>query len=207
MTNTPEPNLPADDWGTIDRLLKEFEPMMPLLTASVHDAATFRCFMRWFFSMLETMAHALKRIAAERAKRQAVDLSPRERDVLQVVQEPRFAGLPPPRRVEASLRESLCVALNLYARTFKTDSPLVGGLLPADFIDASVVFDRLARPDDGSQLDVKHADLIATGNLVGWFSKVRAWLYAQRNAEIDEIRTEIKLSFEETKRRLSNPNN
>src|SRR5436305_9833299 len=108
--------LSGDDWGTVYRMLDEFGPMIPILQQCDKDAPSLRAFTRWFFSFLETLTFALKRVATNYAQRKAIALSPREREVLQIVEEPRSPGMPPPRRIETMMRESLSVALLVYAR-------------------------------------------------------------------------------------------
>jgi hypothetical protein len=186
-----EISLAGDGWGTVYRILDEFGPMVPILQDCDKNAPALRAFTRWFFSWLETLAFALKRMAAEYARRKKEPLSGREREVLQIMEEPRFPGLPPPRRVEAGLREGLTVALLVYARTRKIEAPLVDGKLPKEFIDASVVFDRLSRPENGLALTVTRADFLAVGHLVVWFRDLQQWLHAQRVGEIEEMKREV----------------
>jgi hypothetical protein len=186
-----EISLGGDDWGTVYRTLDEFGPMVPILQQCDKNAPSLRAFTRWFFSFLETLAFALKRMAAEYARRRNEPLSGREREVLQIIDEPRFPGLPPPRRVEAGLREGLTVALLVYARARKVEAPLADGKLPKEFIEASVVFDRLSRPANGLELTVTKADFVAIGRLVVWFRDLQHWLHAQRLAEIEEMKREI----------------
>jgi hypothetical protein len=195
-------SLSHDDWGTIYRMLDEFGPMIPVLDRIERDAPSLRTFTRWLFSFLDTLAFALKRVAENHASRQGMTLSPREREVLQVIAEPQFPGMPPPRRRDFGLRESLGVALGVYARTRGVESPLIDGKLPPEFIDASVVFDRISRPSDGSDLIMKRADFIAIGKLVVWFREFQQWLHAQRLAEMEEIRKKIAESTAEAIRRI-----
>jgi len=191
-----------DDWGSIDRLLREFGPMVPILTDGQNRHESLRAFTRWFFASLEALAHALKKIAARQAEAKKVEMSRREQQVLQIIQEPSFPGLPPPRRVEASFREGLATAILVFARVRGTDPPLTGGALPAAFIDAMVVFDRFSRPQSGEDLDPSSADYQAIGKAVIWFRDLQQWLYRERLAEIEEMKKSVQESFEETKRKI-----
>jgi hypothetical protein len=194
-----------NDWGSIDRLLAEFGPMVPVLTQGEYSRESLRAFTRWLFGVFDTIAHALKKIAAQQAKKRKIDLTRREQEVLQIIQEPSFPGLPPPRRVEAPLREGLTTALRVFARARAVDPPLVNGALPADFIDASVVFDRFSRPGTGEELDATRADYVAIGKVVLWFRDLQQWLHRERMAELEELKKEIHDSTEPMIEKFSTP--
>lgn len=194
-----------DNWGTIDRLLAEFGPMVPVLTQGENSAESLRAFTRWFFGAFEVLAHALKKIAVAQAQLKKVELSTREQQVLQIVQEPAFPGLPPPRRVEAPLREGLTTAIRVFARARSSEAPLNEGRLPKEFIEATVLFDRISRPSTGDELNVSREDFLVLGKTVLWFRELQQWLYRERLAEIEEVKISTKESFEAMRRKLEQP--
>jgi hypothetical protein len=183
-----------DHWGIIARVLDELVPATPLLVECERHPEAFRAFNRWFFSALETFAFALKGIAIEHAKRANIQLSRRESQVLQIVEEPRFPGLPPPRRVEAPLRESLNTAIRVFARARKSTPPMPDESLPYEFIEATAMFDRISRPASVADLSVSPADYVAMAKTVVWFRDVQHWLTRERLAELDEVKAEIAAS-------------
>jgi hypothetical protein len=194
--------LSKDDWGTIYRMLDEFGPMVGILQCADQSAPSLRAFTRWFFSFLDTLTYAFKRIASAYASRKGIQLSSRENEVLGIVSEPRFPGMPPPRRREVAFRESLAVAILVYSRARGVSPPLHEGKLSAEFIAATNVFDRISRPSDGTELSVTRQDFLTIGKLVIWFRDFQQWMHAQRLAEIDEIREEVAESIANTRRRI-----
>jgi hypothetical protein len=194
-----------NDWGTIDRLLAEFGPMVPVLTQGENSPQSLRAFTRWLFSVFDTLTHALKKIAVRQAERRQIELTRREQEVLQIIQEPAFPGLPPPRRVEAPLREGLTTALRVFARARGVEPPLVDGMLPRDFIDASVVSDRFSRPGTGEELDPTRGDYVAVGKAVLWFRELQQWLHRERMADLEETKQAMHESFEAMRQKVSKP--
>src|ERR1051325_10947519 len=171
--------LSKDDWGTIYRMLDEFGPMVGILQCADQSAPSLRAFTRWFFSFLDTLTYAFKRIASAYASRKGIQLSSRENEVLGIVSEPRFPGMPPPRRREVAFRESLAVAILVYSRARGVSPPL-----------------------HEAELSVTRQDFLTIGKLVIWFRDFQQWMHAQRLAEIDEIREEVAESIANTRRRI-----
>jgi hypothetical protein len=154
------------------------------------------------FAALESFTHCLKRITVEHVAREGTDLTRREREVLSMLKEPSFPGLPPPRRVEIGMRESFGAALNVYARARRKESPLTEGRLPQVFIDASVLHDRLAHPESPSDLKLTKTDLTTVVEFLQWFITIRSWLYKDRAAEIEEMKAKMNESFDALRRKL-----
>lgn len=179
--------------------------MVPVLTQGENSRESLRAFTRWFFSVFDTLTHALKKIATNQAARRKLELTRREQEVLQIIQEPSFPGLPPPRRVEAPLREGLATALRVFARARGVEPPLTDGALPSDFIAASVVFDRFSRPSTGEELDATRADYVAVGKAVLWFRDLQQWLHRERMLELEEMKREMHDSFDAMRRKLEEP--
>jgi hypothetical protein len=191
-----------DHWGILAGITEELGAMVPLLNDCQKHPEAVRGFVRWFFASLDTVTIALKAIALERAMRNGLQLSQREAQVLQVVQEPFFAGQGPPRRIEEPMREGLTVALNIYAKSRNVESPLVNGVLPPAFINASVVCHRLWRPQRRLDLNLTAEDFRAIAGVVSWFRDLHQWLSVQRRAEIDEMQEAANRSNAELRRRI-----
>ena len=192
----------TNNWGAIDELLREFGPGATLLGEPPVTPERARAFLRWLFAALEAFTFSLKRIAVEHATREGTQVSRREQEVLAMVKEPSFPGLPPPRRIEYLMRESLGVALNVYARARGKESPLTDGSLPKVFIDASVLHDRWAHPESPADLSVKRSDVVTVIEFLKWFETVRSWLFKDRLAELDETKAKINASTEALRRKL-----
>ena len=102
-------------------MFREYEFVDERLKKSQPDLL--RICARSIVSGLETIAFALKHMAAKAAVRKNVPISPREREVLAEYAEPPVPGMPP-RRIEASMRESLNIAIAVYARARGSEPPL-----------------------------------------------------------------------------------
>lgn len=183
-----------DYWGMINQVLEELGPTVPLLNECDQHPNAVRAFTRWFFGALETFAFALKGIATQYAKRSSIQLSRRESQVLQVIEEPRLPGLPPPRRIEAPLRESLNTAIRVFARARKSVAPMPDDKLPDELIEATALFDRISRPASVDDLTVTRADYVAMARTVVWFRDLQQWLTRERLAELDEVKEMIAAS-------------
>lgn len=192
----------TNNWGAIDETLREMGPAGALLGEHPVSPERARAFLRWLFGALEAFTHSLKRIAVEHASREGTELSHREQEVLSMVKEPSFPGLPPPRRIEYPMRESLGVALNVYARARGKKTPLTEGRLPNVFIEASVLHDRLAHPDSPEDLHLQKSDSSTIVEFLRWFETIRSWLVKDRLAEIEELKATMNASTEALKRKL-----
>lgn len=192
-----------DPWGALTEVLREAEPAGALVHSSPLTGEGARAFLRWIFGALEAVTHCLKRITVGHVEREHTELSRREQNVLAMLSEPSFPGLPPPRRAEFRMRESLGVALNVYARARRKDSPLPDGRLPNIFIEASALYDRLAHPESPDDLRLTKADLSTVVEFWRWFESIRAWLYKDRSAEIEEMKARMNESFDALRRKLT----
>lgn len=192
------------NWGAIDEILREMGPAAAVLGEQPVPPERARAFLRWFFGALEALTHSLKRIAVEHASRDGtgIELSKREQEVLAMLKEPSFPGLPPPRRIEYPMRETLGVALNVYARARNKETPLAEGRLPTVFVEASVLHDRLAHPESPEDLRVEKADFVTIVEFLRWFETIRSWLFKDRLAELDELKTKINASTDALRRKL-----
>lgn len=178
-------------WGMIDHVMNEFTHTVSLLNACDKQPEAFRAFTRWFFDALGTVAFALKGLARTYAERTGTTVSTRESQILQIIEEPRFPGLPPPRRREEPLRESLNTAIRVFARARNAAPPLPEGKLPDFFIEATGTLDRISRPASVDDLQIIRADLVSVGRSVIWFRELHKWLMEQRRAELDELKEEL----------------
>ncbi|MGZ5445111.1 MAG: hypothetical protein ACXW5U_24995 [Thermoanaerobaculia bacterium] len=193
----------TDNWGALAEVLREMGPAGSLLGETAVSAKGTRAYLRWMFGALESFTFCLKRIVMDHVERSRVELSRREREVLDMIKEPAFPGLPPPRRIEAPMRETLGVAVNVYARVRGKTSPLPDGRLPEIFIQASVLHDRIAHPESPEDLDITKVDIKMILELLRWFETVRGWLYQDRAAEIAEMKAKIEKDSDELLRKLT----
>jgi hypothetical protein len=177
----------------IARVFEELGQIGPLLNECEKHPEAVRAFTRWFFSALETFAFALKGVASEYAGRASIQLSQREAQVLQIIEEPRFPGLPPPRRIEAPLRESLNTAIRVFARARKCSPPLHDDKLPSEVIESTVLFDRISRPASVDDLNITREDYLAIGKTLIWF-RDHQWLTRERLVELEEVKQQIASS-------------
>lgn len=165
-----------DEWESMNELLEELGPAERLLGKAPVPPEALRAYFRWMFATLEAFTFCLKRLALDQAARAGTELSPRERQVLTTVKEPTFPGLAP-RWIESGMRESFGVALNVYARARRRESPLKDGRLPDAFFDGWMLHDRLTHPESPDDLDLDRADLGKISAFVKWFAATREWLY------------------------------
>lgn len=192
----------TDNWGAMTEVLRELEPAGKLVSEKPITVEGARAYLRWMFAALESFTHCLKRITVEHVDREGTALTRREREVLSMIKEPSFPGLPPPRRIGVGMRESFGATLNVYARARRKESPLPDGRLPQIFIDASALHDRLAHPESPSDLQLTKADFTTVVDLLQWFVTIRNWLYRDRAAEIEEIKGKMNESFDALRRKL-----
>jgi hypothetical protein len=200
-SNNAEEDRP-NDWGSVDEALKELTRMLPVLSSDPITHEGVRSFVRWLFGWLEMITFSLKRIALSHAERNKVELSQREVAVLTVMAERAFPGMPPPRRIELLMRESLSTALNVYARARKKTSPLEDGILPQIFITASRIHDRLLHPNRPEDLRLSREEMQAIAEFVRWFETIRQWLFRDRLDEIEEIKAEVSASTEALRKKI-----
>lgn len=193
----------TDNWGALTEVLREMGPAGTLLSETKVSAEGTRAYLRWMFGALESFTFCLKRIVVEHVDRSRVELSQREREVLGMVKEPVFPGLPPPRRIGMPMREGFGVAVNVYARARGKDSPLSDGRLPDIFIQASVIHDRIAHPESPQDLGVTKSDISVIVDFLRWFETIRSWLYADRVAEIAEMKVKIQKDSDALRRKLT----
>lgn len=192
----------TDNWGAMTDVLRELEPAGKLVSDKPITVEGARAYLRWMFAALETFTHCLKRITVDHVEREGTELTRREREVLSMIKEPSFPGLPPPRRVEIGMRESFGATLNVYARARRKESPLHDGRLPQVFIEASVLHDRLAHPESPSDLQLTKADFTTVVEFLQWFETIRNWLYKDRAAEIEEMKAKMNESLDALRRKL-----
>jgi len=197
----------TDNWGAMTEVLRELEPAGKLITDKPITVEGARAYLRWMFSALESFTHCLKRITVEHVEREATELTKREREVLSMIKEPSFPGLPPPRRIEVGMRESFGAALNIYARTRGKESPLPDGRLPQVFINASVLHDRLEHPESPSDLHLSEADFTTVVEFLQWVVSIRNWLYKDRAVQIEEMKAKMNESFDALRRKLTGNKN
>jgi hypothetical protein len=197
----------TDNWGALTEVLAEMGSTISLLSQKPLSAEATRAYLRWMFAALEAFTFCLKRIAVEHANKKGLDLSRREREVLEMLKEPSFPGLPPPRRISIGMRESFSVAVNVYARGRDKESPLPEGVLPKIFIDTSVIHDRIAHPEKPEDLRLTKEDLVVVIEFLRWFESVRSWLYRDRTDEIQEMKVRMNESIDAMKRKLTGNDN
>ena len=193
-----------DDVKSAEAAFAEFEVVGDRLEKPRPDLLRICC--RSLYSGLETIAFAVKQMALKAAARSSAELSPRERDVLIMEFEPKFPGLPP-RRIESSMRESLALAIAVYARTRGVDapldkSPLGDPALPKFVLELVVIYDRITHPTEEGDVDITPAEVRSMKQLVKWAQKLRAWLGLQRTAELAEAYDALRLTAAEAKRKL-----
>ncbi len=193
----------TDNWGALMEVLLEMGPAGALLRKKNGSAAGIRLYLRWMFAALESFTFCLKRVVMDRVDQSGTELSRREREVLGMLKEPAFPGLPPPRRTGFPMRESLGVAVSVYARTRVKDSPLTDGRLPDIFIQASVIHDRIAHPESPRDLDIAKSDIGAIVEFLKWFESIRSWLYADRAAELADMKQKTQKDIDDLRRKLT----
>jgi hypothetical protein len=192
----------TDSWGALTEILRELEPAVTLLASKPPSAPALRVHVRWIFAAAEAFNFCLKRIVVEHLARTTIELSRREREVLEMIKEPSFPGLPPPRRINTGMRESLGVAVNVYAKVRKKESPLVDGRLPQIFIDATCLHDRITHPECPDDLRLTKEDLATVVEFQRWFETIRSWLYKDRADEIEEMKARMNASFDALRRKI-----
>lgn len=193
-----------DDWKSADATFREFELVADRLKKPGQELL--RVCARAIISGLETISFAIKQMALKAAARADASVSPRERHVLVMEMEPRFPGLPP-RRIETSMRESLNIAIAVYARARGSEapldkSPLGDPVLPKCVLDAVTIHDRITHPSENDDLELSAGDVASLKQVVRWAERLREWLNAERRAELAETREAINVSVVEARRRL-----
>jgi len=194
----------VDDLRSAESVFEEFERVAERLDKPGQELLRICC--RSLHSGLETLAFAVKHMALKAAARTTIPLSPRERDVLVMEAEPKFPGLPP-RRIESSMRESLALAIAVYARTRGSEPPLekspIGDpALPKCVLETVVIYDRLTHPTEENDLVITREDVATLKKVAKWARLLRPWLGLQRRAELAEAYEAMNLTLAEAKRKL-----
>jgi len=193
-----------DDLKSAEAVFQEFDVIADRLEKPQPHLLRICC--RSLYSGLETIAFAVKSMALKAAARSNAALSPRERDVLVMEAEPKFPGLPP-RRIESSMRESLGLAIAVYARTRGVDpplerSPLGDPALPNCVLELVVAYDRITHPTDDGDVEIVGREITSFKQVIKWARKLRSWLGMMRNGELAEAYDALRLTVAEAKRKL-----
>ena len=193
-----------DDWRNAEATFREFQLIADRLKKPHPELL--RICVRSLVSGFDTIASSLKRMAARAAAKKNTEISPREQNVLFDYAEPPYPGAPP-RRIETSTRESLNVAIVVYARARGSEppmdtSPLGDPAIPAAFAGTLTIFDRICHPEELTALEVTKSDIVMLQKTLKWADSLRKWLGRERLAEIEEVREEIEISFEEARQKL-----
>ena len=193
-----------DDWRSAEAAFREFDLIADRLKKPHPDLL--RICVRSLASGFDTIAFALKHMAARAAAQKNAAISPREQNVLFEYAEPPYPGAPP-RRIETSTRESLNVAVVVYARARGSEppmdkSPLGDPAIPAVFTGALAILDRITHPENLNDLEITKSDVAVLQKTLKWADSLRKWLARERLAEIAEIREAVEISFEEARQRI-----
>lgn len=193
-----------DDWRSAEATFQEFELIADRLKKP--HPALLRICVRSLASGFDTIAFALKRMAARTAAKKGVVISSREQTVLFEYADPPYPGAPP-RRIETSTRESLNIAIVVYARARASEppmdkSPLGDPAIPSVFTGTLAIFDRINHPEELIDLDITKSDIAILQKTLRWAESLRRWLRQERLTEIAELREVLEISFEEARQRI-----
>src|SRR4051812_21413589 len=111
--DSKEPKARIDYWRAADATFREFDIIRDRLKKPQPELLRICC--RSIATGFDTIAFAFKRMATSAVVARNTVISPRERDVLVEQVESSLPGMPP-RRVSTSTRESLNIAITVYAR-------------------------------------------------------------------------------------------